>query len=110
MTGAVYDENTGLLRISPAQYKNIQSLFFDIGGRQYELNANAQIWPRALNDVVGGDKKSIYLVVYDLGSMLSTELGFIAGMPFLERYYSVFDADHGRVGFATTAFTYTDVN
>ena len=110
MTGAVYDENTGLLRITPAQYKNIQSLFFDIGGRQYELNANAQIWPRALNDVVGGDKKSIYLVVYDLGSMLSTELGFIAGMPFLERYYSVFDTDRSRVGFATTPFTYADIN
>ena len=110
MTGAVYDENTGLLRITPAQYKNIQSLFFDIGGRQYELNANAQIWPRAFNIDVGGDNSSIYLVVFDLGPEYSLELGFIAGMPFLERYYSVFDTDHSRVGFATTKFTYAEIN
>ena len=110
MTGAVYDNNTDLLRITPAQYGNIQSLFFDIGGRQYELNANAQIWPRAFNIDVGGDNSSIYLVVFDLGPEYSLELGFIAGMPFLERYYSVFDTDHSRVGFATTKFTYAEIN
>ncbi|KAF8470920.1 family A1 protease [Russula ochroleuca] len=108
-TGAVYDENTGLLRITPAQYENLQSLFFGIGGRTYELNANAQIWPRTLG-VPGGEKDSIYLVVFDLGSIISLDLGFIAGQPFLERYYSVFDTGNSRVGFATTPFTYADIN
>jgi cathepsin E len=107
VTGAVYDENIDLLRITPVQYKNLQSLFFDIGGRQYELNANAQIWPRALNIEMGGDNNSVYLVVFDLGS---SEFGFIAGMAFLERHYSVFDTNHSRVGFATTPFTYADIN
>jgi cathepsin E len=110
VTGAVYDEKADLLRITPAQYKNLQSLFFVISDRQYELNANAQIWPRALDSAEGGEKNSIYLVVFDLGSLLPLNLGFIAGMPFLERYYSVFDADHSRVGFATTPFTYADIN
>lgn len=31
-TGGVLDENTGLLRITPAQFANLQSLFFNIGG------------------------------------------------------------------------------
>lgn len=110
MTGAVYDEQTGLLRIAEAQYENLQSLFFNIGGSQYELNANAQIWPRTLNSVVGGDRNSIYLVVFDLEPLLSINLGFIAGMAFLERYYSVFDTNNQRVGFATTPLTYADFN
>ncbi|KAH9990271.1 aspartic peptidase domain-containing protein [Russula vinacea] len=110
VTGAVYDNNTDLLRITPAQYGNIQSLFFDIGGRQYELNANAQIWPRALNIDVGGDNSSIYLAVYNLGPEYSSGFGFVAGMPFLERYYSVFDTNHSRIGFATTKLTYAEIN
>ncbi|KAH9990273.1 aspartic proteinase from Irpex Lacteus [Russula vinacea] len=110
VTGAVYDEQTGLLRIAEAQYENLQSLFFNIGGSQYELNANAQIWPRTLNSVVGGDRNSIYLVVFDLEPLLSINLGFIAGMAFLERYYSVFDTNNQRVGFATTPLTYADFN
>ncbi|KAF8470916.1 acid protease [Russula ochroleuca] len=109
-TGAVYDKNTSTLRITPAQYENLQSLFFDIGGRSYELTPNAQIWPRALNTQIGGETSSIYLVFFDLGPELSKELGFIAGMPFLERHYSVFDTDNRRVGLATTSFTHADIN
>ena len=110
VTGAVYDEQTGLPRITPAQYETLQSLFFDIGDKTYELNANAQIWPRALNSVIGGDDNFIYLVVVNIDPLLSIKLGFIAGMPFLERHYSVFDTGNRRVGFATTPFTYAEIN
>lgn len=44
-TGAVADRNTGLLRLTTAQFANLQSLFFTINGVTYELTANAQIWP-----------------------------------------------------------------
>lgn len=65
-TGGVEDETTGLLKISAAQFASLQSLFFNIGGQQYELTANAQIWPRSLNSAIGGDAGSIYLVVSDV--------------------------------------------
>ena len=31
LTGAVLDDNTGLLRLTPAQFANLESLFFQIG-------------------------------------------------------------------------------
>ena len=110
-TGAVFDENTGLLKINLNQYKELQSLYFDVGGRTYEFNANAQAWPRALNYLIGGEKDFVYLIVTDLGPDLSEEMGFIAGMTFLERFYIVFDSRHHRVGLANTQFTnLTDFN
>ena len=36
-TGAVYDNTTGLLRITKEQYKNLKSLYFVIGGTEFEL-------------------------------------------------------------------------
>jgi hypothetical protein len=114
-TGGVFDNATGLLSITSAQYDDLQSLFFDIGGKTYELNKNAQIWPRALNTFIGGEKDGIYLVVSDLGQLLGQAetpgFDFIVGMVFLERYYSVYDTTNNRVGFATTRFTnMTDFN
>ncbi len=64
-----------------------------------------------LNSPTGDDKDAIYLAVFDLGPTISGELSFVAGLAFLERYYTVFDADRGRVGFATTQLTNaTDIN
>ena len=44
----------------------------------YEFTANAQIWPRALNSVLGGDPNGIYLVTADLGSPSGQGLDFIS--------------------------------
>ncbi|KAI0003733.1 aspartic peptidase A1 [Russula compacta] len=104
-TGAVLDSTTGLLRITPAQYANLQSLFFTAGGTIFELTANAQIWPRALNTFIGGTAGNIYLIVNSIGSPTGQGLDFINGYTFLERFYSVFDTGNRRVGFATTPFT-----
>ncbi|KAH9982951.1 acid protease [Lactifluus volemus] len=104
-TGAVRDSTNGFLRITPAQYSNLKSLFFTTGGRTFELTPNAQIWPRALNEFIGGTRDHIYLVVNDIGSPTGQGLDFINGYTFLERFYSVFDTTQQRVGLATTAFT-----
>jgi cathepsin E len=102
-TGAIFDNNTGLLRINLDQYKKLQSLYFNIEHLTYEFNANAQIWPRALNDLIGGEKDFVYLIVSDFGP--NQGIGFVAGMTFLERFYAVFDSRRHRIGLANTQYT-----
>ncbi|KAI9440274.1 acid protease [Lactarius psammicola] len=101
---------TGLLTLTASQFENLQSLFFNIGGVQYELTPNAQIWPRGLNTEIGGTKGKIYLVVGDLGSPSGQGLDFINGFTFLQRFYSVYDVTNSRVGLATTPFTDAETN
>jgi len=109
-TGAVLDRNTGLLRLTTAQFANLQSLFFTIGNTTFEFTANAQIWPRALNTLIGGTANNIYLIVGNLGTPTGEGLDFINGMVFLERFYAVFDTGNKRVGFANTPFTKATTN
>jgi len=96
-----------LLRITPAQYSNLQSLFFTAspGNTTFELTPNAQIWPRALNSFIGGTPSDVYLIVHDIGSPSGSGFDFINGYTFLERFYSVFDTGNSQVGLANTPFT-----
>ncbi|KAG0705812.1 acid protease [Suillus ampliporus] len=130
-TGGTLDEATGLLMISPDQYDKLSSLYFTIGGVDYELTPNAQIWPRSLNSAIRGTGTAdgIYLIVSDIGA--DSSLDFINGYCFLyaalffftdqeatesfihghrERFYSVLDETQSRVGFATTNYTYATSN
>ncbi len=109
-TGTVVEPTTELLRITPAQYGNLKSLFFTIGDRTFELTANAQIWPGALYELIGGERGHIYLVVNDIGWTAGTELDFIIGYTFLERFYSAFETGRRRIGLATTQFTTAKYN
>jgi len=104
-TGAVPDNTTRLLRITPEQYSNLQSLFFTAGNTTFELTPNAQIWPRALNSFIGGAPGDLYLIVRDIGTPSGRGFDFINGCTFLERFYSVFDTGNHQVGLATTPFT-----
>jgi hypothetical protein len=67
------------------------------------LTRNAQTWPRGLNGLIGGEEDRIYLVIQSLGRP-PPGLQFIAGMAFLERFYSVYDTENRRLGLATTQF------
>ncbi|OSX57421.1 hypothetical protein POSPLADRAFT_1156721 [Postia placenta MAD-698-R-SB12] len=109
-TGATYDDDTGLLRITTAQYDKLDSVYFDIGGTSYEFTANAQIWPRSLNEDIGGSSDYVYLVINDLGDDAETGFDFINGMTFLERYYFVYNSGSNEVGFAPTSYTYATTN
>ncbi|TDL23259.1 acid protease [Rickenella mellea] len=109
-TGGVLDQATGLLTITQTQFNNLKSLFFEIGNVTYELTANAQIWPRAQNEVLGGDPNKIYLVTADLGNIGDSGLDFIDGFVFLQRFYSVYDTTNAQVGLATTQFTNATTN
>ncbi|KZO98042.1 aspartic proteinase [Calocera viscosa TUFC12733] len=107
-TGATVDENTGLLTVGSES--DLESLYFTIGGTEFELTANAQIWPRDLNTLIGGNADDIYLVVASTGDDEGTGLDFINGYVFLERFYSVFDSTNNQVGFATTSYTDATTN
>ncbi|KAF8524829.1 acid protease [Hysterangium stoloniferum] len=109
-TGGTLDAATGLLTVSASQFDNLESLLFHIGGTTFELTANAQAWPRALNSDIGGKPGQIYLIVSDLGTKSGQGLDFINGQVFLERFYSVYDTGNQRVGLATTPFTTATTN
>ncbi|KAI0730931.1 acid protease [Earliella scabrosa] len=109
-TGGTLDSATGLYKITPAAYAKLKSLFFTINGVTFELTPNAQIWPRALNEEIGGTKNAIYLIVGPLGQDSGQGFDFVNGMTFLERFYSVYDTANRRVGFAATPFTKATTN
>jgi len=109
-TGAVPDDATGLLKLTPEQFDKLESLFFIIGDIPFELTANAQIWPRSLNSAIGGAADGIYLIVSDSGSNSGSGLDFLNGQAFLERFYSVFDTEHRQVGLAYTPHTFDTTN
>lgn len=102
------------------RYAALQPLNFIIGGQTFTLNANAQIWPRSMNSLIGGEEGNIYSIVSTYGNTFPFQ--FILGYTFLyvleltcipisnisrcsERFYSVFDATNSRIGFAYTAET-----
>ncbi|KAJ3783676.1 family A1 protease [Lentinula aff. detonsa] len=99
-TGGIFDQRTGLYKITTAQYDALENLDFAINGIEFSLTPNAQIWPRSLNTVIGGSTSSAE----------ENDFNFINGYVFLERFYSVFDTTNNRVGFATTPFTTANTN
>jgi cathepsin E len=110
LTGAVLDNNTGLLRVTSAQFAALKNLTFNIAGVGFVLTPNGQIWPRVLNTDIGGVAGDIYLIVGDIGNNSGSGLDFINGQTWLERFYAVFDTAGARVGFATTSFTDATTN
>ncbi|KAI6112379.1 aspartic peptidase domain-containing protein [Pisolithus thermaeus] len=113
-TGAQQDlpapAGTGLLYLTTEQYSQLQNLDFHISGDTYTLIPNAQIWPRALNAAIGGTSDRVYLIFSNLDTPSGEGLDFVNGMCFLERYYSVYDSDQNRVGFASTEYSSSIVN
>ncbi|KAJ3799683.1 family A1 protease [Lentinula aff. detonsa] len=107
-TGGIYDEVTGLYEITEEQYNALDDLIFIIGGTDFPLTPNAQIWPRDLNENIGGEAGKIYLAA--VATEPVENLNFINGYVFLERYFSIFDNSNSRVGFAVTPYTNATTN
>jgi hypothetical protein len=108
-TGGAEDKATGLIKIPQDKLASLQSLFFNIGSNKFELTANAQIWPRSLNEFIGGEANATYAVVADIGQV-GAGIDFINGYTFLERYYTVYDTTNKRLGFGQTAYTFATSN
>ncbi|KAL4260087.1 Catalase [Pleurotus pulmonarius] len=84
-TNATVDQTTGLLSIPASSYSQLHSLKFQIGGFTFEMTPDAQVWPRSLNNCIGGKDDTIYLIVGDIGTNGASGLEFILGYTFLER-------------------------
>ncbi|KAG0314125.1 hypothetical protein BGZ99_008359 [Dissophora globulifera] len=108
LTGATPDTNTGLLKVPSTE--TLESLFFQVKEVTYEITANALIWPRALNSIIGGEAAGIYLVVGDHGSPSGSGLDFVIGYSILRRFYTVLDTGNHRIGIATTPHTHDTTN
>ncbi|KAG2357433.1 hypothetical protein BDR07DRAFT_1490706 [Suillus spraguei] len=109
-TGGVLYEATQLLRISHYQYHVLQIMYFGIGQRVYSLIPNGQIWPRSLNRFVLGGDDDIFLIVKSMPAHSGTGFGFINGVVFLQRFYTVLDSAGSRIGFALNHHTYDESN
>ncbi|KAG2355864.1 aspartic peptidase domain-containing protein [Suillus spraguei] len=109
-TGATFDQPTGLLRITLDRYNVLQVLQFRMSHKTLSLVANAQIWPRSINNkLTGGETDGIYLIIANLGTAARPGLDFVVGYTFMQRFYIVLN-DHFGVGFAETPFTTADIN
>ncbi|KAI0333919.1 aspartic proteinase precursor [Cubamyces sp. BRFM 1775] len=95
--GAVFDDTTELYRITPEQYATLQSMYFTINDVVYEFTANAQIWPRNLNTLIGGSPDFVYLIVGDIGTHSGSGMDIVYGMVFMERFYTAFHTNDGVV-------------
>jgi len=104
-TGATRDEKTGLLTVTAQQFKDMKSLFFEIGSATYELTPDSQIWPPTSNSSLGGEADLIYLVIADSGTNNGSGYDIICGYSFMRHFYTVYDAKNHQIGLATTKFT-----
>jgi hypothetical protein len=73
-TGAEMDAHTGLLALSKANYHKIKDLVFTIGGRDFKLSPDGQIWPTYLNKALGGSDDKVYLVAGDVSDFFDPRL------------------------------------
>ena len=69
-TGGKIDEETGFLTITPSQFAALENLDFHIGGKTFSLTPNAQILPRSLTSMIGGQEGQIFLIVNDVSTKL----------------------------------------
>ncbi|KAF7964462.1 hypothetical protein HWV62_7411 [Athelia sp. TMB] len=98
-TGGVVDSATGMLKITAAQFAKLKNLDFKIGTKTFSLIPDAQIWPRALNSAIGGDKNSIYLVVQSFGDDTGVGFEFINGFSFLCAFRLVFRSTNTKTNY-----------
>ena len=90
-------------------YLCISLLLFD--QIPFEIAVDAQVYPRRNNHLLeNGSPDKIYLNVASLPTDSSSGLGFILGLPFLQRYYSIYDNTNQKLGLAPTKYTSAIIN
>ena len=83
-THADFDWYSKLLSLPPDAKKNLKSLFFEIGGRSFEIPPEEQVWPQKLNDVAGGPAEDSYLAFIEMLSDNGVGISLINGFTWRE--------------------------
>ncbi|EMD38755.1 hypothetical protein CERSUDRAFT_47733 [Gelatoporia subvermispora B] len=109
-TNSTYDDTTGLLALPAEQFGSLESLFFTVGNTTYEWTADAQIWPRSQNSLIGGTDDNVYITIASDGTPSGTGRDFTLGLVWLERFYVVYDSANNQVGLANTQYTNSTIN
>ncbi|KAG2352068.1 hypothetical protein BDR07DRAFT_1315682, partial [Suillus spraguei] len=108
------DPATGLLVITSNQYSALGNLNFKIDGvRNLHSHPNAQIWPRAISALIGGQQDLIYPIVRDIGARIGEgHYDFVNGYVSMQRFYTVFDVPAPQLPrrFSETEFTPATTN
>jgi len=97
---ATVDNNSGLVRFPKSSLSSVPSISFTVNGVKFTLNNYAQLVEQGLYSTMGLSSTYYYSWVGNGGS---SSLALTLGQKFLERFYSVYDTDNNRVGFATTS-------
>ncbi|KAN0079881.1 Aspartic peptidase domain containing protein [Tylopilus felleus] len=97
---AEFDRVISPTEIPPSSVEHMQPLHFRFGDHDFTLDVDAQLLPQRMNRFWGGNAGKRYSFVCPIGHITGHGLDFILGIPFMEKYYTVHDADEQRIGFA----------
>jgi len=99
---ASVDNESGLVKFPKSSLNSVPNITFTVGGTAFTLNKFAQLVEQGLYSAFGLSSSNYYAWITNGGTDVQ-DVNFIIGQKFLERFYSVFDTNNNRVGFATTA-------
>ncbi|KAN0080201.1 Aspartic peptidase domain containing protein [Tylopilus felleus] len=100
--GAEFIKKTGLIEIPPSYVEHMQELHFKFGDHTFTLDGESQLLPQSMNTELGGDVGKHYGIIGPIGHFAGdvNDVDFVLGIPFMRKYYTVYDADKRRIGFA----------
>ncbi|KAN0080233.1 Aspartic peptidase domain containing protein [Tylopilus felleus] len=98
--GAKFDTKIGLIEIPTYSAERMQPIHFKFGDHTFTLDGNSQLLPQSRNKNWGGDAGKHYGFVRPIGHAAGHGIDFVLGRPFLEKYYTVYDAERKQIGFA----------
>ncbi|KAN0074450.1 Aspartic peptidase domain containing protein [Tylopilus felleus] len=98
--GAKFDTMvTMLTEIPPSSIQHMQPLHLRSGDHEFTLDVDSQLLPQSMNTAWSRDAGKCYSFVVPIGHFSGQGLDFVLGIPFLEKYYTVYNGDKQQIGF-----------
>lgn len=93
LAGAQYNSSAGVYTLSCTSLSNLPSIVFKINGVSYPLTPAQYVINMVSSCVLG--------FIGDGEASITWDFGWILGDVFMRPYYTVFDKESNRIGFAT---------